>query len=183
MPSDFPEYCFTSPRLGFRNWTVADIPKMSAISGDPKVMEFFPAVATPEQTENFILRMQVMYEVKGYCYFAVDRLDTHEFIGFIGLCAQENALEFSPYVDIGWRLSPKAWGNGFATEGAKACLDYGFNEIGLAKILATAAHQNTKSIRVMQKIGMVEKMSFEHPALPVESGLNPCVCYTKSRIS
>ena len=172
-----PQYILTSERLGFRNWVENDVPEMVTISADEQVMEFFPYVATPEQTNVFIKRMQTMFAKKGYCYFAVDRLDTGEFIGFIGLCYQENELEFSPYIDIGWRLNPQQWGNGFATEGARRCLTYAVNELQLTDIKSTAPLVNVKSIRVMEKIAMTKKFEFIHPKLAGNTYLETCACY------
>ena len=80
------KYTIITPRLGLRNWQESDITPMSLLNQDKKVMEFFPATPTLEQTENFIRRMQAQFEKTGYCYYAVDRLDTGNFIGFIGIC-------------------------------------------------------------------------------------------------
>ncbi|MBL4653122.1 MAG: GNAT family N-acetyltransferase [Flavobacteriales bacterium] len=175
------DYIFTSQRLGFRNWVSADVPSMTEISANKEVMEFFPYEATPAQTKTFIERMQTMFTENGYCYFAVDRIDTNEFIGFIGLCYQKNNLSFSPYIDIGWRLSPKHWGNGFATEGAKRCLQYAFEKLKLKTILSTAPLANIKSIAVMEKIGMSKKFEFIHPKLLGNKYLENCVCYSVSK--
>ena len=82
-------------------------------------------------------KMKLMCVEKGYCYFAVDQLNDGSFIGFIGFCYQTYESQFTPSVDIGWRLNKKYWNNGFATEGAKKCLDYGFNKLGLKNIIST----------------------------------------------
>ena len=171
------EYLFQSERLGFRNWIDSDTPKMIDISSDPDVMEFFPSIATKIQTIEFINRMKLMYIEKGYCYFAVDQLKDESFIGFIGLCYQTYESQFTPSVDIGWRLNKKYWNNGLATEGAKKCLDYGFNKLGLKNIIATTPIINIKSIRVMEKIGMEKLTEFKHPRLKSNEKLENCVCY------
>ena len=171
------EYLFQSERLGFRNWIDSDTPKMIDISSDPDVMEFFPAIATKIQTVDFIDKMKLMYIEKGYCYFAVDQLKDESFIGFIGLCYQTYESQFTPSVDIGWRLNKKYWNNGLATEGAKKCLDYAFNVIELESIISTTPITNTKSIRVMEKIGMQKLTEFKHPRLKFNEKLKNCVCY------
>ncbi len=172
-----PPYIFRSERLGFRDWVDSDIPQMIEISANEQVMEFFPYVATPDQTRTFILKMQEMLVKTGFCYFAVDRLDTNEFIGFIGLCEQDFAVDFCPCIDLGWRLSPKHWGVGFATEGAKKCLEYA-HQLGIKEILSTAPEVNVKSINIMQKIGMNEHIKFKHPRLVNNQYLINCVCYS-----
>ncbi len=174
-------YLFKSTRLGFRNWTNDDIPQMAAISGDKEVMRYFPATATLEQTERFIKRMQQQYEQRGHCYFAVDRLDTGEFIGFIGLAYQDYEADFTPCVDIGWRLKKTAWRKGFATEGAIACIQYGFERLELEEIYAVAVVPNIPSFGVMKKAGMQKAGSFEHPKLLDNEYLKDCIYYVIKR--
>src|ERR1700761_6816125 len=98
-------YIFTSERLGFRNWMMSDVSEMSLINADPKVMEFFPETRTREQTVEFIERMQKQFAEKGFCYFAVDRLDNNDLIGFIGISEQTFEADFTPCIDIGWGLA------------------------------------------------------------------------------
>jgi len=171
------KYLFTSKRLGFRNWLDSDIDKMIAISADKNVMRFFPATAKPEQTRDFILRMQNQYQKTGYCYFAVDLLETQEFMGFIGLNHFNYEAPFSPGTDIGWRLAEKFWGNGYATEGAIRCLEYAFKDLKLNQIVATATEANVPSISIMNKIGMHFKTNFKHPRLKGFPEIENCVCY------
>ncbi|MBI3235834.1 MAG: GNAT family N-acetyltransferase [Bacteroidetes bacterium] len=171
------EYIFTSDRLGFRNWHEEDVPKMAEISSNVEVMEFFPALATAEQTASFILKSQQLFAEKGYCYFAVDILETKEFIGFIGLNDVTYEASFAPCVDIGWRLHKKFWGKGYATEGAKRCLEYAFDQLKLSSVVATAPQINIRSIHVMQKLGMMPLTEFKHPRLSGDTRLEDCICY------
>ena len=173
-------YLFQSLRLGFRNWSDADLPKLAAINEDPVVMEFFPGLADRQQTAAFIERMQEMQRDKGYCYFAVDQLSDGAFIGFIGLCEQSYEAPFTPCVDIGWRLNKIYWNKGYATEGAARCLKYGFEVLGLQHIKSVAPQINLKSIRVMEKIGMHKELDFKHPKLLGHPLLADCVCYTQN---
>lgn len=170
-------YLFTSAKLGFRDWQEADVPLMATINADPEVMEFFPGLVTSEETAASIGRMKNMLAEKGFCYFAVDELERGEFIGFIGLVWQTFESEFTPCVDIGWRLAKKYWGKGYATEGAKRCLEYAFKDLGLTNIKATAPKANLKSIRIMEKIGMKKQLEFIHPRLLGNKKLENCVCY------
>ena len=170
-------YIFKSERLGFRNWTASDVEKMALLNSDKDVMEFFPNTETLEQTQNFIERMQQQFLEKGFCYFAVDELATNEFIGFIGLSEKTFESDFTPCVDIGWRLSKNFWNRGFATEGAKRCLEFGFEDLKLEKIVAIAPKVNVKSEAVMRKIGMRKVKNFQHPLLQLYPQIQECVLY------
>ena len=176
MQGNYP-YLFTSERLGFRAWNTSDIPLMAAINADPAVMEFFPAIQSLQQTEAFIERVHQSITANGFGYFAVDRLDTGAFIGFIGLMEKTFEAAFTPCIDIGWRLSRQHWNNGFATEGAKRCLDYAFNDLHLLKVYCMAPVINKKSEAVMQKIGMRKAGHFNHPLLKGDARLEDCVLY------
>jgi RimJ/RimL family protein N-acetyltransferase len=171
------DYLFTSPRLGFRNWKEEDIAMMAEINADADVMKYFPAIQSIGETAAFIEKMQKQLAEKGYCYFAVDKLEDGAFIGFIGLSEKTFEAAFTPCIDIGWRLSKKEWNNGYATEGAKRCLEYGLNELNIPKIVAIAPKINTPSERVMQKIGMVKVSEFIHPLLANDERLQLCVLY------
>lgn len=177
MPPDTKQYLFTSARLGFRNWLDADIPLMSAMNTDAAVMEFFPARSSPEETMLFVENMQRSFAMKGYCYFAVDRLDTDEFIGFIGLMDKTFEADFTPCIDIGWRLGTRHWQHGFATEGAKRCLDFAFDTLMISEVLSIAPIVNKKSERVMEKIGLRKKLLFKHPLLKNDQRLEDCLLY------
>ena len=173
------EYLFTSERLGFRNWQEADIPMLAEVNADPVVMEFFPSIQGFQQTVDFVRRMQKQFAEKGYCYFAVDKLDREEWIGFIGLSDQDYKADFTPCIDIGWRLKQSAWHNGFATEGAKRCMEYGLTNLGLLKVFAVAPKINARSEHIMKSIGMFKVSEFDHPALREDTRLNPCILYLK----
>lgn len=154
---------------------------MTEINSDSKVMEFFPSISNKEQTEQFIDRMKKQYSEKGFCYFAVDKLKNNEFIGFIGISEQNFESGFTPCIDIGWRLAQKEWGKGYATEGAKKCLDFAFNDIGLKNIKSICPKINYKSKRIMEKLGMKKKGTFNHPLLKEYKTLESCFLYEIGR--
>lgn len=170
-------YLFETQRLGFRNWVTDDLEAMTEINTDPEVMEFFPQIQSKKETHEFMERMQKLYADKGFCYFAVEKLDTNEFIGFIGICEQIFEAEFTPCIDIGWRIKRNEWSKGFATEGARGCLEFAFNQLGIDKIVATAPKINLKSEKVMIAIGMQKVMDFKHPKLKGSERLEECVLY------
>lgn len=167
-------YEFTSERLGFRTWKTSDFPKLLEMNTHQEVMRYFPTIQTAIQCREFIERMETHYRQHGYCYFAVEELATEEFIGFIGLSLQTYDIDFNPSTDIGWRLLPNYWGKGYATEGAKACLNYGFKELNLKEIVSVAPTINLPSLAVMKKIGMVKVKDFKHPLLTAYPELETC---------
>ncbi|CAM1343697.1 GNAT family N-acetyltransferase [Tenacibaculum amylolyticum] len=170
-------YIFTSERLGFRNWKESDLDVLYNLNSDPTVMQYFPAIQTKQQSLDFINRMQAQFSEKEFCYFAVEILESNELIGFIGLSEQIYEADFNPSVDIGWRLLPSSWGKGYATEGAKRCLTYAFEDLNLNEIVSVAPEINIPSITVMQKIGMIKEKSFAHPLLEDYPDLQKCVLY------
>lgn len=172
-------YLFTSHRLGFRNWKESDLHPMAEINADQEVMEFFPGTQSEQETLNFIKRMQKQFSEKGFCYFAVDILDGGEFIGFIGLSEQVFEADFTPCIDIGWRLKKREWGKGYTGEGAKACLDFAFHQLKIDKVYAMAPAVNHRSEKVMKKIGMKKVKTFDHPKLLNDTRLRECILYQK----
>ena len=171
------KYIFKSERLGFREWQETDVELMAEINSDPAVMEFFPGIPDRSQTLSFIENMRKQFADKGFCHFAVDKLNSQKIIGFIGLSEKTFEADFTPCVDIGWRLSSIEWNRGYATEGARECLTYGFNELNIKKIYSIAPVINLKSEGVMKKIGMKKVKEFKHPLLLDDKRLQDCVLY------
>ena len=170
-------------RLILRTWVDEDLESMFAINQDTKVMEYFPGLQDLQMTKNFIDKVNAHFENHGYSLYAAIRKDTNEFIGFIGLLIADFESHFTPATEIGWRLSSSHWGKGFATEGAKAVLDYAFRVLKIPEIVSFTAAGNAKSIRVMQKIGLQhnEADDFDHPKLDDTSPLKRHVLYRLSR--
>ncbi len=155
---------------------------LAAINADVDVMEFFPAIKDLAETMSFVTRMNLQLTERGYCYYAVDRLDEQRLIGFIGLSYQTFASTFTPCTDIGWRLARREWGNGFAIEGVNCVLDHGFRQLKLDKIVAIAPVVNVRSVKVMQRTGMRRVADFVHPLLAEHERLKHCVLYEKARV-
>lgn len=170
-------YVLESERLGFRNWLESDLEAMTQINADPRVMEFFPSIQNREQTAAFIERMQQHYQKTGYCYFAVEEKHSGELIGFIGLLFRDNVPDIAPGVDIGWRLATQHWNKGYALEGAKTCLAYGFDILNLDHVISIAPVVNLRSEKIMKRLGLVKRGEFKHPELKQHPVLETCVLY------
>ena len=175
------EYLFTSDRLGFRNWTVDDTEAFAQINADADVMQYFPKPLTYKETEDFVERLMNHFQKHGFNYFATEILESGELIGFIGLAYQSYESDYTPAVDIGWRLKKSAWGKGFATEGAKRCLKFAFESLELEQLISTCTLMNHPSEKVMQKIGMQKAGLFKHPRLKDYPELENCICYKISK--
>ncbi|MEM6769370.1 MAG: GNAT family N-acetyltransferase [Bacteroidota bacterium] len=166
-----------TPRLLLRPWRKTDLDAMAAINANPSVMQYFPATQDLDQTKGFLGRQHFHQQEHGYCYFAAELRATNQVIGFIGMNHQDYAAPFAPATDIGWRLAPEFWRKGLATEGARACLTYAWETLGLPEVVAVAIEQNLPSIGVMQKIGMANGGTFDHPGLSAFPEIQRCVWY------
>lgn len=154
-------------RLLLRRWREEDGEPFAAMNADPRVMEFFPAVRTREESLASMAGIEAHFEKNGFGLYAVEVPDVAPFIGLIGLGIPGFESAFTPCVEIGWRLAAEHWGQGYATEGARACLELGFGELGLEEIVSFTATQNLPSRRVMEKLGMTHdpREDFDHPNL------------------
>ena len=152
------------------------------MNADPVVMEYFPAPLAREASDAMIEGFRKQFDERGWSNWAVEVLATGEFIGFVGLTVPKRALPFMPCVEIGWRLAPAHWGRGYAAEGARAALRAGFERLDLAEIVSFTALVNTRSRKVMERIGMRDAHEdFEHPALPEGHRLRPHCLYRLAR--
>lgn len=170
------KYLFSTSRLGFRAWQEFDLEPFAAINSDPEVMQFFQKPYTTEETQAMMERMKLTFAERGFCYFAVDLLETKELIGAIGLGWKTFAADFTPCVDIGWRIGKKWWNKGLTSEGALACLDFA-KTLKIPKVYSYATVTNLASIQVMKKIGMNFLKEFEYAELKDHPHLKHCVLY------
>lgn len=174
---DTPE--LTTERLLLRAWNTDDAPVFAALNADPRIMEFFPGPLSGPESDALVARFRAHFSERGFGMWAVERRDTGAFIGFIGLSVPDFTAPFTPCVEVGWRLDHAAWGHGYATEGARAALRFGFQTLDLPEIVAMTVPTNTRSRRVMEKLRMHCDPSddFEHPRVPAGHPLRPHVLY------
>jgi RimJ/RimL family protein N-acetyltransferase len=170
-------------RLVLRPWRESDRAPFAELNADPDVMEFFPAPLTRAESDAFVDQILAAFEAQGWGLWAAEVVGGPEFIGFIGLAVPRFEAPFNPSVEVGWRLARSAWGHGYAPEGATEVLRFGFEELDLAEILSFTSVLNTKSRRVMEKIGMTHDPAddFDHPSVPVDSPLRRHVVYRSTR--
>jgi RimJ/RimL family protein N-acetyltransferase len=170
-------------RLLLRPWRESDREPFATLNADPEVMEFFPAPLTRADSDSLVDRILAAFAENGWGLWAAEVVDGPEFIGFSGLAVPRFEAPFNPCVEVGWRLARSAWGHGYAPEGATEALRFGFEEAGLSEILSFTSVINTKSRRVMEKIGMTHDPAddFDHPSVPIDSPLRRHVLYRATR--
>lgn len=173
---------FETNRLILRQWKKSDVEPFAKINQDPRVLECLPAPLTLEETKNWVEQIQQRFQQYGFGLWAVELKETGNFIGYVGLNVPQFEAHFTPCVEIGWRLGSEYWGFGYATEAANAVLEIGFNQYGLKEIVSFTTAGNQRSMRVMEKIGMVRDPGgdFHHPKLSLESPLSLHVLYRKT---
>jgi RimJ/RimL family protein N-acetyltransferase len=155
----------TTPRLLLRQWRDDDLDGWAALNADPEVREFFDGTLTRDQARTSLSHFRDEIAARGWGWWAIEVRETGEFAGMAGLDPVDEGLPFHG-IEIGWRLARWAWGRGYATEAARAVLEYGFGTLDLREILAIAAAGNVRSHAVMKRLGMVHDRDFDDPTEP-----------------
>lgn len=167
MTAHHPAIEFDTARLRLRVWRETDHAPFAAMNADPAVMEFFPSLQTRATSDASIDLWLAQFAEQGWSNWAVERRDSGEFIGFVGLSVPRRALPCSPCVEIGWRLARAHWGCGYASEAARGALRIGFERLVLDEIVSFTALGNLRSRAVMERIGMHDTgQDFDHPGVP-----------------
>lgn len=156
----------TGPRLCLRPFRAEDAPALAALNADPRVMRHFPAPLTRAESDTFLFRITAHHRSRGYSLWAVEDRWRGDFIGLCGLLDVAFAAEFTPAVEIGWRLHPAFWGQGLAREAAERVLAHAFGPLGIPEVVAFTVPTNVASWRLMERLGMRPDGAFEHPRLP-----------------
>jgi RimJ/RimL family protein N-acetyltransferase len=155
-------------RLLLRRWLPADRPPFARLNADPRVVEFLPGPLSPEESDARVDQIEAHFAEHGFGLWAVEIPGVTPFVGFIGMTIPRFDAPFMPCIEIGWRLDADHWNRGYATEGAKAALAFGFRWLEAKEIVSYTVPANVRSRRVMEKIGMTHSPSedFDHPSLP-----------------
>ena len=173
----------STPRLTLRRWKNEDKEPLANLNADPQVMEFMPKTLSSEESHSLVERIESNFKEHGFGLFAAELVSSQTFIGFIGLAIPRFQASFTPCVEIGWRLALEYWGNGYATEGARAVLQFAFNELNLKEVVSFTDPANLRSRRVMERIGMKFIEEFKPPSLPEGHPLRRHVLYTITKAS
>jgi RimJ/RimL family protein N-acetyltransferase len=141
-------------RLLLRQWREGDLKAYARICADTEVMRYLPATLSREESAEQMAGFVRHWEERGFGLWAVEEGASGEFIGFVGLMRHDDWPEGEHRTEVGWRLGRAHWGRGLATEGALASVRYGFEGLGLARIISITLPENAASRRVMEKAGL-----------------------------
>lgn len=162
-----------------RQWKDKDLEPYAAMNADAAVMQFFPRRLTTEESKESLLRLRADIEKRGWGLWAVEVDGT--FGGLTGLAEPKFTAHFTPCVEIGWRLRREFWGRGIAYSAALATEAFAFEKVGLLELVSFTAHTNTRSRRLMERLGFTrnESEDFLHPLIPQNSPVRLHVLYRK----
>ena len=153
-----------TPRLILRPLTNTDVDAIFAIIGDPITMQYYDRSFTREDAVEWVERNLRRYEQDGHGIMAAELKSGGELIGDCGIAKQ--IVEGNPMLEVGYHFRRDHWGHGYATEAARACMDYAFRELGAARIVSLIRPENTPSRHVAERNGMRVERQVEHAGLP-----------------
>jgi RimJ/RimL family protein N-acetyltransferase len=155
-------------RLTLRGWRAEDRAAFAALNADAAVMRHFPAPLTRGESDALADQIDAHIARHGWGLWAIERREAPGFLGFVGLSPVRDSMPFAPAVQIAWRLARNAWGQGYASEAARAALAFGFEHLGHEEIVSYTTLANARSIAVMERLGMArdEGGDFDHPGVP-----------------
>ena len=139
-------------RLILRQLEVSDVDALMGIFSDPEAMRYYPGTKSRTEAEEWVRRFQESYRERGFGLWAAIFKGSGEFAGQCGLVAQE--VDGRDEVEIGYLFLRRFWGQGLATEAARACRDYGFGTFGYDRFVSLIDPSNLASRRVAEKVGM-----------------------------
>ena len=123
-------------RLLLRGWQPSDDAPFAALNADPEVTRYLSGPMTRGESDELVARIRGHWQDHGFGLYAVEVKDSGAFAGFVGLAIPSFLPDVLPAVEVGWRLAREHWGKGYATEGARASLRYGFEELELRQIIS-----------------------------------------------
>ena len=142
----------STTRLKLRSFTLADIPTLFDILQQPGIMDYFPNPTTPDlpRVERIVNNTLAHWQEHGYGWWALEPLADPHLAGWCGL----TYLPESGETEVAYLIRQELWGQGLVPEAAHLSLDFGFETIGLQRIICLTHPGNLRSQRVALKIGM-----------------------------
>lgn len=167
-------------RLLLRAWRDEDLQPFAEMGADPEVMRYYSSALKRDQSAARVRKYLVEWGTQGLGKWAVEIPGVTPFAGAVGLSRVNFNVHFAPAVEVGWRIARPFWGQGYATEAARAALDWAFWPLDLHQVVAYTPLANSRSIRVMKKLRMRYAGDFDHPAV-FAAHLRKHVVYVISR--
>ena len=176
------EFRLETERLVLRDWREADIDPYHAICSDPVVMATLGPPLSRDETTALVRRCQGQQAELGYTLWAVERRADARLIGWCGVL-RGKAGPIEGLAEIGWRLASDCWGQGYASEAARATAAWAFARLPDNALWAITNSDNMRSRAVMGRLGMQYRtdLDFDHPHLPADSPLLRHVTYQLER--
>lgn len=165
-------------RLVLRELKIEDDSSLFQILSDEETMSYYPSTYDITGVRKWIKKSIKSYTENNFGLWAVSLKENHEFIGQCGISLQNINGKIIP--EIGYHINKAFWNKGYATESAKACLDYGFKNLNLSEIFIHTYVKNIPSQRVAEKIGMTKLYVYEKLLMPYNIKWNHVV-YSKKR--
>lgn len=169
-------------RLALRSWREGDLEPFHAICSDPRVMATLGPCMSRDEVAALIGRVEAVEQEHGYTFWAIERLEDARLIGWCGVI-RGNAGPIDGKAEIGWRLASDCWGCGYASEAARATLDWLFANLPDDSAWAITHTGNHRSRAVMERLGMIYRpgLDFDHPRLAADDPLLRHVTYSLAR--
>ena len=155
-------------RLLLRPWREEDREGMAQMCADPEVMWDYDRIDTRAESDSRLDRYRDAFDQLGFGRLAVIRSSDRLFLGYCGIMPVFAGHPMEPGVEIGWRLIRSQWGQGYASEAARAALIDGYERCGLTEVLSYTAAINLRSEAVMRRIGLVREPSRDYVGLSGE---------------
>ena len=152
-------------RVTLRPWLLPDdLDPLFAINGDAAAMRHFPETMDRAASDAWGRRIAADLEGRGWGFWVVE-LAGEGLVGVAGIKPAPFEADFTPAIEIGWRIAPRWQRRGIAEEAARLALGFGFGAAGLDRIVAWTPPANEPSWRLMEKLGMRREREFDHPRL------------------
>ncbi|HZY97950.1 MAG TPA: GNAT family N-acetyltransferase [Candidatus Baltobacteraceae bacterium] len=140
-------------RLRLRRYRKDDFESAFRLTNDPRVMRYYPAPFDRDRVTRMLENVLRSYDERGYSVLVVERATDGAYLGQIGLLHWDD-VDGREDVEVAYMLVPEAWGAGYATEAARACRDWAFEQLGADRVVSFISVENEPSMRVAERNGM-----------------------------
>lgn len=148
----------TTNRLILREYNDSDAANLLKIFSDPVAMAYFPGTKDIDACQEWIDWNRASYTENGFGLYSIENKETGQFLGYCGFILQKD-VDGIDEIEIGYALVRAFWHNGYATEAAIACREYGFNTLGMHRLISLIQPENEPSRRVAERNTMIIEKS------------------------